>query len=75
MEFKPFKYSRGDKLFLKPDYPFLLVYTNEDEQLSNAWLETEDELKRVIDEVKSYGCTIHDAIEIGSYRKINHDEI
>ena len=36
------------------------------------WLETEEDLTDVIDEVKSYGCTIIDAIEIGSYRDIEY---
>lgn len=65
----------NDNMFLKPERPFLLIYESEQDGVSYSWLEDEDELKDVIKEVKSYGCTIVDAIEIGSYRKINTDEI
>lgn len=56
--------------FTKPERPFLLIYTDTDDSVAYAWLETEDELKEVIKEVKSYGCTIQDALEIGSSRDI-----
>lgn len=39
--------------------------------MSIAWLETEED----IEEVKSYGSTIIDAIEIGSCREFNTEEI
>jgi DNA-binding HxlR family transcriptional regulator len=65
----------NDNMFLKPERPFLLIYESEQDGVSYSWLEDEDELKDVIKEVKSYGCTIVDAIEIGSYREINTDEI
>ena len=61
------------KIFLKPERPFLLIYTDNDE-ISYAWLETEEELKEVIAEVKSYGCEISDAIEIGSCRDVIFEE-
>lgn len=48
----------------------MLIYTDTDDAVAYAWLETEDELKEVIEEVKSYGCTIQDALEIGSSRDI-----
>ena len=51
----------SDIYFTKPERPFLLIYTDIDDSVSYAWLETEDELKEVIEEVKSYGCTIQDA--------------
>lgn len=38
-------------------------------------METEDDLLEVIEEVKGYGCEIIDAIEIGSFREINTEEI
>nr|DAW00102.1 MAG TPA: hypothetical protein [Caudoviricetes sp.] len=60
----------SDIYFTKPERPFLLIYTDIDDSVSYAWLETEDELKEVIEEVKSYGCTIQDALEIGSSRDI-----
>lgn len=56
--------------FLRPERPFLLIYTDDD-VVSYAWLETESELQDVIAEVKSYGCEICDAIEIGSSREID----
>ena len=65
----------NDNMFLKPERPFLLIYESEQDGVSYSWLEDEDELKDVIKEVKSYGCTIVDAIEIGSYREVNTDEI
>lgn len=58
--------------FLKPERPFLLIYTDNDE-VSYAWLESEEELRQVIEEVTSYGCKIQDAIEIGSIREIKFD--
>ena len=60
----------SDIYFTKPERPFLLIYTDIDDSVSYAWLKTEDELKEVIEEVKSYGCTIQDALEIGSSRDI-----
>lgn len=60
----------SDIYFTKPERPFLLIYTDIDDSVSYAWLETEDELKEVIEEVESYGCTIQDALEIGSSRDI-----
>ena len=60
----------SDIYFTKPERPFLLIYTDIDDSVSYAWLEAEDELKEVIEEVKSYGCTIQDAFEIGSSRDI-----
>ena len=60
----------SDIYFTKPERAFLLIYTDIDDSVSYAWLETEDELKEVIEEVKSYGCTIQDALEIGSSRDI-----
>ncbi len=62
----------ANNIFTKPERPFLLIYTDND-VVSYAWLETEDELKDVIEEVKSYGCEIQDAIEIGSCREIEVD--
>ena len=63
----------SEKYFTKLDRPFLLIYTDTDDSISYAWLETEEELREVMDEVTSYGCEIQDAIEIGSSRDINID--
>lgn len=56
--------------FTKPDRPFLLIYTDADDMISYTWLETEKDLMEVVEEVKEYGCTIIDAIEIGTCRNI-----
>ena len=71
-EFKAFD---GRDLFLKPEKPFLLIYESKVDGTRVAWMETEDDLLEVIEEVKGYGCEIIDAIEIGSCREINTEEI
>lgn len=57
-------------MFLRPERPFLLIYTDGD-SVSYAWLETESDLQELVAKVKSYGCAIQDAIEIGSLREID----
>lgn len=59
-----------DKVFTKPDRPFLLLTKDEDGVESYYWLESEDELKEVASERKEYGERIIDAIEIGSCRTV-----
>lgn len=71
-EFKSFD---GGKPFLQPEKPFMLVYESEKDGLSIAWLETEEDMMETIEKVKSYGSTIVDAIEIGSCREIDIDEV
>lgn len=71
-EFKSFD---GGKPFLQPEKPFMLVYESEKDGMAIAWLETEEDMIETIKEVKSYGSTIVDAIEIGSCREIDIDEI
>ena len=66
-EFKAFD---GKDLFLKP---FLLIYESKGDGTSVAWMETEEDLLEVIEEVKGYGCEIIDAFEIGSCRDVNFD--
>lgn len=61
--------------FTKPERPFLLIYADVDDSLSYAWLETEEELEDVVKEVKSYGCTIQDAIEIDACRDIDIEKL
>lgn len=63
-----------ENIFTKPEKPFLLIYTDTDDVVSYAWLETEDDLLEVIEEVKGYGCSIVDAIEIGSCRDVIIEE-
>lgn len=53
----------------------MLIYESKGDGTSVAWMETEDDLLEVIEEVKGYGCEIIDAIEIGSYRDINIDDV
>lgn len=59
-------------MFFRPEKPFLLIYTDKDDSVSFAWLESEEDLRDVIKEVTSYGCEITDAIEIGSCREIKY---
>lgn len=67
-----FKHLDGGEPFLQPEKPFLLIYTDDrDEELSVAWLESEEDLRETVEEIKSYGCKVVDAIEIGSYREVN----
>ena len=72
---KKFKELDGGKPFLKPEKPFMLVYESEKDGMSIAWLETEEDMTETIEEVKFFGCTIVDAIEIGSCREFDIDEI
>ena len=64
-----------NKPFVRPERPFMLMYESEKDGLSIAWLETEEDLFATIEEVKSYGNTIIDAIEIGSCRDIEYSFI
>ena len=68
------KHFDGGEPFLRPEKPFLVIYTDTDDAVSYAWLETEDDLLEVVEEVKGYGGTIVDAIEIGSYRNVVIEE-
>lgn len=72
---KNFKEFDGGEPFLKPEKPFMLVYESEKDGMSIAWLETEEDMIETIEEVKSFGSTIVDAIEIGSCREFDIDEI
>lgn len=47
-----------NKIFVKPDKPFMLVSENEKNGFSIAWLETKKDMIEAIKEVKSYGDTI-----------------
>ena len=69
-----FKHFDGGEPFLQPERPFLLIYEDINEDISFSFLETEDDILDVIEEVKSYGCTILQAIEIGSCRDVRVDE-
>lgn len=73
--YEKFKEFDGGEPFLKPEKPFMLVYESKKDGMSIAWLETEEDMMETIEEVKSYGSTIVDAIEIGSCRDFSVDEI
>lgn len=60
----------GGEPFVKPERPFLLIYSDKDNMVSYAWLKTEKDLYAVMSEVKGYGCEIQNAIEIASCRDI-----
>lgn len=59
-----------DKIFTKPDKPFLLLTRNKEGIESYYWLISEEELQEVIFERKKVGDSIIDAIEIESCRTI-----
>lgn len=60
-----------DKIFAKPEKPFLLISEDREGIVSYLWLETEDDLLEVAEEFKSFGDTIVYAIEIGSCRNVD----
>lgn len=72
---KMFKAMDDGEPFVNPEKPFLLVYESEKDGISVAWMETEEDMIDVINEVKSYGCSIMYAIEIGSCRDFICEEI
>ena len=61
-----------DEFFVKPEKPFMLVYENRNDGISIAWLETEEDMREIINEVKACGDMIVDAIEIGSCRDFDY---
>lgn len=67
---KEFESFDGGEPFVKPEKPFMLVYESEKDGLSIAWLETEEDMMDTIEEVKSFGDKIVDAIEIGSCKEV-----
>ena len=69
-----FKAFDGGEPFVQPEKPFLLIYESREDGVSVAWFHTEEDLMECVDEVKSYGYSIVDAIEIGSCREIDVKE-
>lgn len=59
-----------DKIFLKPEKPFLLLTRDQEGSELHYWLKSVHELEKVIFEREECGEKIIDAIEIGSYRDI-----
>ena len=70
-EFKAFD---GGEPFVNPEKPFLLVYESKEDGVSVAWFSDEEDLRECVEEVKGYGCSIIDAIEIDSCRDIDINE-
>lgn len=59
-----------DKIFTRPDRPFLLLTEDDEHVVSCYWLESEEELQEVASERREYGEKIIDAIEISSCRDV-----
>lgn len=67
----------SDSLFTKPEKPFLLMFKDVVGQNNYEWFDDENEFKERIRKVKSnpYPCSDIEAIEIGSSREVDCDEI
>jgi len=67
----------NDKTFTKPEKPFLLIFKDVVGRNNYEWFDDENEFKERIREVKSnpYPCSDIEAIEIGSSREIDCDEL
>lgn len=61
--------------FLKPEKPFLLIFTDTLGADNIEWFDDEKDFKDRIREIKMKSYVNIDAIEIGSCRDINVDEI
>ena len=61
--------------FLKPEKPFLLIFTDTLRTNNIEWFDDEEEFKDRIREIKMKSYTDIEAIEIGSCIDINVDEI
>lgn len=59
-----------DKIFTRPDRPFLLLTEDDEHVASYYWLESEEELQEVASERREYGEKIIDAIEISSCKDV-----
>lgn len=66
-----FKTFDGEKPFVQPERPFLLIYENWDLDLRVVWFETEENLIDHVIKIKENDCKIVCAIEIGSCRDID----
>lgn len=64
-----------DNIFTRPERPFLLIYEDIEHKVSYNWLETEEELLEVANEIRDSSGKIIDSIEVGSSREINCEEI
>lgn len=56
--------------FVKPEKPFMLLFEDKEENLSVAWLKTEADLLKTVEEVEAGGCRIVKQMEIGSCREL-----
>lgn len=69
-----FKHYDSRELFLQPEKPFMLIYTDKEGHLCIAWLESEYELLEAVKGIKYYGGIVREAIEIGSCRDVVLEE-
>lgn len=65
----------SDNIFTKPERPFLLIFEDMEHNVNYNWLETEEELLGVAEEIRDSSGRIIDSIEIGSSREVNCEEI
>lgn len=63
----------SDNIFTKPERPFLLIFEDMEHNVSYSWLETEEELLEVANEIRDSSGKIIDSIEIGSCRDVDCD--
>lgn len=61
----------SDRIFTKPDRPFLLLSENTDSVVSYFWCETEEELQEVAKELTADRDKVIESIEIGSCRDVD----
>lgn len=65
----------NENIFTKPERPFLLIYEDMEHNVSYNWLETEEELLEVAQEIRDSSGKIIDSIEIGSSREVDSDNL
>ncbi|SEU09352.1 hypothetical protein SAMN05443270_3085 [Lacrimispora sphenoides] len=65
----------SNNIFTKPERPFLLIYEDEEHNVSYSWLETVEELLEVAKEIRGSDGRIINSIEIGSSREVNSEDV
>lgn len=66
-----FKALDGGKPFIQPEYPFLLITEDIDENVSYCWWDDEEKMQEDAVERRGYGEKIVVAIEISSCRDVD----
>lgn len=61
----------SDRIFTKPDRPFLLLSENTDSVVSYFWCETEEELQEIAKKLIADGDEVIESVEIGSCRDVD----